>query len=311
MPSRTSPPTEKAPVLPLPDWAELTCSLIWAYDHEVPAYGYHRRGKRVNDSVAWFLRKGSATVKTEQANWRLEPGQWFLLPEYYYWQDFTPHTHLLSLCFRANWATGIPLFHHGDGIVLNGAEHPQLEKAARPLVRQCLQMSEHTQNQKRIIVAGTALEYFKTQKQFMTWLNLYAQILLDRGCVPSRLSVTDPRLLQAVRFLDTWPLADPLPEEELARQVGLSKRQLARLFHDNFDTTPSNYLTQLKLKAATSDLYEGKRTVKEIAYSLGFNSLSYFSTWFRKQIGRTPRDFQNRTPPKQKTVAEDNATSAH
>jgi len=278
--------------IPLSDWASLTCALIWIYDEEVPSYGYHRSVIPDQESVAWLVRSGEAQVRTERKEWRIRPGEWFFLPEEKFWQDFAPETHILSIRFKASWITGVPLFHHREGLLLKAADYPQLEKTSLPLSRFYRRTFPEPGRHLRATMASPD-QYLKLQYRVMVWLHAYAESLMAEGRVPSRISPMDPRVLTVARNLDNWPLHLPLDEEELAAQLNLSSRQLGRLFQNDFGKTPSRYFAERKIQNARSALEGHENSIKEIAYSLGFKSLSHFSTWFRKQSGISPREYRN------------------
>ncbi|WP_269526327.1 helix-turn-helix transcriptional regulator [Coraliomargarita parva] len=277
--------------IPLSDWASLTCSLIWIYDDEVPAFGYHREVVANQESVVWLIRDGAAQVRSAGKEWNLRAGDWFFLPDHDYWQDFSPQARLLSIRFKANWITGVPLFRHGDGFSLKAEAHHRLETVAVALNRFFKRTLPRTDGYLRATSATTD-QYLHLQQRLMTWLQVYAETLMSVGLQPTRLSPVDPRMLRVARDLDNWPLSVPLDEVQLAAQANLGDRQLSRLFQQEFGMTPSRYFNGRKLKSARSALEAHERNIKEIAYSLGFKSLSHFSTWFRKQTGRSPRAYR-------------------
>ncbi|PEN11455.1 hypothetical protein CRI94_15585 [Longibacter salinarum] len=77
---------------------------------------------------------------------------------------------------------------------------------------------------------------------------------------------------------------------ELAEAVALSRSQLYRRLKDELDQTPSALLRTERLQHARRLLKSQEGTVSEIAYAVGFNSLSYFSTAFRKHYDESPSD---------------------
>ncbi len=77
---------------------------------------------------------------------------------------------------------------------------------------------------------------------------------------------------------------------QVAREVGMSSRQVHRLFLRHVGKSPHDYLLERRLGTAWRLLVEqgSKLQVKEIAFSCGFNSLAYFSNCFRKAYGVAP-----------------------
>lgn len=58
---------------------------------------------------------------------------------------------------------------------------------------------------------------------------------------------------------------------------------------------PSVFFKTYKLNRAASLIIEGKNNISEIAYMTGFNTLSHFSTSFKKQFGCTPSEYSKKT----------------
>jgi AraC-like DNA-binding protein len=80
---------------------------------------------------------------------------------------------------------------------------------------------------------------------------------------------------------------------EMAKACGLSERHLMRAFKATTNMTIGQYAEQLRA-AKSRDLLLGKRSLKEIAFALGFSSVSHFSASFRKIHGNTPTEFRGR-----------------
>jgi AraC-like DNA-binding protein len=89
-------------------------------------------------------------------------------------------------------------------------------------------------------------------------------------------------------------LTAPLPIDDVARQVGLSQRRLAELFHEFFGASPFQCLTQWRLEAARDLLDQGELSVKQVAYAMGYAHVSSFSQAFVRQFGYPPRSRQRR-----------------
>ena len=79
---------------------------------------------------------------------------------------------------------------------------------------------------------------------------------------------------------------------QLAQAVGQDRSHLYRRIHTLLDETPSNLLRRLRLERASQLLAGHAGTVAEIAYAVGFNSVSYFCKCFREKHGVTPSGFR-------------------
>lgn len=85
-------------------------------------------------------------------------------------------------------------------------------------------------------------------------------------------------------------IEEPLTTHELAEHLGVSRRQLERLFKKHLSAVPSRYYMRLRLKRARRLLRESDRPVGEIALQTGFSSAAHFSTAYRNHFGLTPRE---------------------
>jgi len=81
--------------------------------------------------------------------------------------------------------------------------------------------------------------------------------------------------------------------EELAASLNMSYTWFRRVFRQYTGLAPAQYITQLKMQKAKELLSASNKPIKEIAIELGFESIDYFSTQFRRQAGMTPSEFRN------------------
>ncbi len=123
------------------------------------------------------------------------------------------------------------------------------------------------------------------------------QCLLDRIRQPHdhqrmpyrvRLGIYHPKLIGAIEMMES-NVEEPLDQEMLARYVGLSRRQLERLFRKHLGRTPAQYYLELRLERARHLLYQTSMPVMNVAFACGFVSASHFSTCYRQMYGKTPR----------------------
>lgn len=123
------------------------------------------------------------------------------------------------------------------------------------------------------------------------------QCLLDRIRSPHdrqrmpiriRLGVHHPKLIRAIEVMET-NVEEPLGQDELAHHVGLSRRQLERLFRRHLGRSPAQYYLELRLERARHLLYQTDLPIMDIACAAGFVSASHFSTCYRQMYGKTPR----------------------
>lgn len=95
------------------------------------------------------------------------------------------------------------------------------------------------------------------------------------------------KLVAAVELMES-NIREPLSQVELATYVGLSRRQLQRLFQKYLLTSPSRYYLYLRLARARELLFQTSMSIVEISAQAGFVSSSHFSTTYRELYGKTP-----------------------
>ncbi|RED48545.1 GlxA family transcriptional regulator [Aestuariispira insulae] len=104
----------------------------------------------------------------------------------------------------------------------------------------------------------------------------------------ARLRVSHPKLIRAIAEMEKHT-EEALSRDEIAQRVGLSRRQLERLFRRYLSTSPARYYLKLRLNRARTLLTQTTMPVTEVAFASGFTSASHFSKCYRDMFGRTPR----------------------
>lgn len=111
----------------------------------------------------------------------------------------------------------------------------------------------------------------------------------ERQRVPATGLVTNAKVTEAVALMEA-NLQEPLPTDEIARLVGVSRRQLERLFKQHLDDMPSRYYIEMRLVRARHLLRHSGQSILQIGLACGFASASRFSSCYRARFGHTPRD---------------------
>jgi len=111
----------------------------------------------------------------------------------------------------------------------------------------------------------------------------------QRMNVQHRHGIYHPALVDSIELMEA-NIEQPLTTTELADCVGISKRQLERLFRAHLETTPTHYYQNLRLKQSRRLLEQTTLSIVEVAVACGFQSAGHFSKRFRLQFGETPRE---------------------
>ena len=96
---------------------------------------------------------------------------------------------------------------------------------------------------------------------------------------------------KAIEYLDRH-YAERITLAELAEQAGFSAEHFSRVFRRETGVNYITYLNNLRMKHAVQLLEQTDCKVYEIAEKVGFSSLSYFSTAFKKKFGKNPYEYQ-------------------
>lgn len=97
---------------------------------------------------------------------------------------------------------------------------------------------------------------------------------------------------EAKRLIELYPFEKERLMEVLGG-LGISNRRLAQLYQQEYGMTPVAYADRLRVEAAKERLRGTEDSITDIAYALGFESLSAFFALFRKHTGSTPREFRS------------------
>jgi len=81
--------------------------------------------------------------------------------------------------------------------------------------------------------------------------------------------------------------------EALGKELGLSRTHLFRKFKSLTGSAPNDFIRQIRLKKAAQLIKEGKYSISEIAYMVGFKTPANFSTSFKAFYGKSPKEYQS------------------
>ena len=109
----------------------------------------------------------------------------------------------------------------------------------------------------------------------------------QRTAIQNRYAVASPRLAQVIGIMEAT-LEEPVPLSELARRVGISVRQVERLFKDQVGMGPSVFYLQRRLERARTLLRQTLQPIREVAVECGFGSTAHFSHAYKKAFGLPP-----------------------
>ena len=139
-------------------------------------------------------------------------------------------------------------------------------------------------------------------------------------------AVPPARHLLRAKDLADARYAEPLDVDDLARAAGLSRAHFSREFRRAFGDSPHQYLLTRRLERAASLLRTTDRSVADVCFSVGLQSVGSFTTSFKRAYGTTPTAYRSAAPaaslqarvpwcvlrvygrPQRRTFREDNGT---
>ncbi len=101
------------------------------------------------------------------------------------------------------------------------------------------------------------------------------------------IGASQPRLVDAVTLMES-NIEEPLTLDEVAGYVGISRRQLERLFNRYLHCAPSRYYLELRLSRARLLLLQTSIAVIDVAISCGFSTAPHFSKCYSDLYGKPP-----------------------
>ncbi|TFY92844.1 GlxA family transcriptional regulator [Pseudomonas nabeulensis] len=100
-----------------------------------------------------------------------------------------------------------------------------------------------------------------------------------------------------IRELQKWILQNlrqDLSLEVLARQANMSSRNLRRVFQQQTESSPSQFIERARLEQARRLLVDGDTALKRIAAACGFGSEDHMRKVFQRQLGVTPKAYRDK-----------------
>ncbi|MBI3707354.1 MAG: helix-turn-helix domain-containing protein, partial [Proteobacteria bacterium] len=111
----------------------------------------------------------------------------------------------------------------------------------------------------------------------------------DRQRIPlrARVGVKQRKIIEAASLMEA-NVEDPLSLDDLSGHIGLSRRQLERLFKKHLNCRPVRYYLEVRLARARQLLLQTTMSVTEVTISCGFQSAPHFSKCYKSLYGYSP-----------------------
>lgn len=111
---------------------------------------------------------------------------------------------------------------------------------------------------------------------------------------PDGQGIPPERFLPFVTEIIEENLSDPdFNVNALGEKIGMNQKSLYRKITRMTGMTTVEYIRTIRLKKAAMLLSDGKSSVPEVMYKVGFSNQSYFSRCFSKYFGVTPQQYRS------------------
>lgn len=108
---------------------------------------------------------------------------------------------------------------------------------------------------------------------------------------PSQTDINTLRVEQLKHYIDTRYF-DIKNAEDIADRMGISKRYIQSIFKEYYNSTPMQYLTEVRLGLVKQMLVETDKDIVSICFEVGFESLSTFYRLFKNNVGVPPNMYR-------------------
>ena len=102
------------------------------------------------------------------------------------------------------------------------------------------------------------------------------------------------RIESAKSHIDLNFKSPNLSISQLADQIGMSEVYFRKLFKTQFGTSPSQYITLMRINKAKELMKSSFITLEDCALQSGFSSLQYFCRVFKRTTGTTPHNYRKK-----------------
>lgn len=109
----------------------------------------------------------------------------------------------------------------------------------------------------------------------------------QRVSIQSRNGVRNKHLAKAIEIMRNR-IDDPISPSAVAEELGISTRQIERLFGSYLNTSPKKYLMEMRLERARHLLLQTECAIAEVALACGFSNCGHFSRVYRAAHGVSP-----------------------
>jgi AraC-like DNA-binding protein len=199
---------------------------------------------------------------------------------------------LANSCVPVKVEDRVIAFLHTGQVFLRTPSAKRFEKIASQLrewgTKIKLSRLESAYLRSRVISPGLYRASLQLLEIFAEYLAVIAnQIGLQQGR-------GDPPMIRRAKDYVAGHFADPIRLEKIAQTLHVNPSYFCRRFKQTTGLTFVKYLSQFRIEKAKFLLHNHNLRVSEIAYEVGFETLTHFNRTFRKLVGYSPTEYRSK-----------------
>ena len=122
---------------------------------------------------------------------------------------------------------------------------------------------------------------------------MFFATLLEHGEIYHKSSPSNKSIYYQIIDYIAHNFTSNITSAHIANALHMNNSYFCRLFRKNFGYCFQNYLCMYRIEKSKPLLKYTEQSISEIAYSVGFNSFSYYSKKFKEFTSLTPREYRN------------------
>lgn len=254
--------------------------------------------KGINSPFArlYLVKEGKAKVHIQNNIYPLQPGYLYLIPPFtlhsyecceyfslFYFHIYEKQTLNMRILEEFNFPFEIKATEWDIKL----AERLLEINPGRELKRYDPSFYDNTSTLLQSITKDTQAPYHLSVETKGILYQLFSRFI---GHATFKLEIADNRILKVLHFIRK-NIDKSISVDQLAEMCYLSNDHFIRLFKKETHYTPMQYINQKKIEKAQLMLITTNHSIKDIAYSLSFNNISYFNRLFKRITGFTPGNY--------------------
>lgn len=158
-----------------------------------------------------------------------------------------------------------------------------------------MQLNGFTASELRQLLRKMLFEQSRTSKLGSWAMRIYLLemlLLLARSKNPAPVSDSNQLRAERIRSYIDVNYYEPLQAGDLGSKLGISARHVNQIFKDQYQLTPTQYLTEVRMQVAQKLLQETDKDIVSICFEVGYENLSTFYRTFKGVVNLSPNQYR-------------------